>query len=84
MKGLGVKTIIYTDISKDGMLSGPNIPKTVELKAKTGIDIIASGGVSGMNDLEALNEAGVFGVIIGKAIYEKRIDVAEAVKKYEV
>ena len=84
MKELGVKTIIYTDISKDGMLSGPNIHKTVELKAKTGIDIIASGGVSGMNDLEALNEAGVFGVIIGKAIYEKRIDVAEAVKKYEV
>lgn len=83
MKDLGVKTIIYTDISRDGMLSGPNVDATKALTEKTGLDVIASGGVSGMEDLEKLETAGISGAIIGKAIYEKRIDLAEAVRRFE-
>lgn len=83
MKQAGIRTVIYTDISKDGMLCGPNVEMTKELADRTGLEIIASGGVSGMADLERLNDAGIAGAIIGKAIYEKRIDLAEAVKKFE-
>ena len=83
MKEIGVENIVYTDISKDGMLVGPNVEQTKLLSDKTGINIIASGGMSCMDDLENLSNAGIHGAIIGKAIYEKRIDLAEAVKKYE-
>ncbi len=82
MKELGVQTIVYTDISKDGMLQGPNIEHTEKMVKITGMNIIASGGVSSMKDLDDLNSIPVYGAIIGKAIYEKRIDLAEAVKKY--
>lgn len=84
MKDMGVKTIIYTDISKDGMLSGPNVEMTKKLSDETELDIIASGGVSGMQDLENIAEAGIHGCIIGKAYYEKRINLAEAVERFEV
>lgn len=83
MKEQGLRTVIYTDISRDGMLSGPNIAATKELIDRTGLEIIASGGVSSMKDLEALEQAGIPGVIIGKALYEGRIDLAEAVQKFE-
>ncbi len=83
MKDMGVQTIVYTDISKDGMLTGPNVEQTKILSDKTGIDIIASGGMSCMEDLENIYNAGIHGAIIGKAIYEKRIDLIEAVAKYE-
>ncbi|MGI5988926.1 MAG: 1-(5-phosphoribosyl)-5-[(5-phosphoribosylamino)methylideneamino]imidazole-4-carboxamide isomerase [Lachnospiraceae bacterium] len=83
MKDLGVRTIIYTDISRDGMLTGPNVEATKLLTEKTGLDVIASGGVSGMEDLEHLQAAGICGAIIGKAIYEKKIDLAEAVRRFE-
>lgn len=82
MKSRGVETIIYTDISRDGMLTGPNIPQTKKLSDDTGLDIIASGGVSCMDDLDELNKAGIYGSIIGKAYYEKRIDLEEAVKRF--
>mgnify|MGYP000666406000 FL=1 len=82
MKDAGVKTIIYTDISKDGMMSGPNIEQTKKLSEETGLDIIASGGVSCMKDLADLNEAGIYGSIIGKAYYEKKIDIKEAVELF--
>ena len=78
-----VQTIVYTDISKDGMLAGPNIEQTKLLSDKTGIDIIASGGVSCMQDLEAVSDAGIHGAIIGKALYEKRVILSEAVEKFE-
>ncbi len=84
MKKLGVKTIVYTDISKDGMLEGPNIAATRELSDAAGIDIIASGGVSTMEDLEKLHANGIHGAIIGKALYEKRIDLARAVSVFEI
>ena len=83
MKESGVRHIVYTDISRDGMLSGPNVEATRKLTEETGLDIIASGGVSCMEDLKCLHEAGIRGAIIGKALYENRIDLAEAVRLYE-
>ncbi|MBO7335510.1 MAG: phosphoribosyl-AMP cyclohydrolase, partial [Lachnospiraceae bacterium] len=79
MKEMGVKTIIYTDISRDGMLNGPNIEQTKAIVDETGLEIIASGGVSSIDDLRALSLINVSGVIFGKAIYEKKIDLKEAV-----
>ncbi len=83
MKSYGVKTIVYTDISKDGMLLGPNISHTKELAQTTGLDIIASGGVSCMKDLEMLREINVYGAIMGKALYENRIELSKAVQMFE-
>lgn len=83
MKEYKVKHIVYTDISKDGMLSGPNVEYTRTLTEETGLDIIASGGVSSMEDLNNLYRAGIKGAIIGKALYEKRVDLKEAVAAFE-
>ena len=83
MKELGVKTIIYTDISKDGMMIGPNIEGTKEIVEATGIDIIASGGVSSVLDIEKADEAGAHGVIIGKALYQGSINLTEVVNRFE-
>ena len=83
MKEYGVRHIVYTDISRDGMLSGPNVEYTKRLTEETGMDIIASGGMSSMEDLKQLTCAGVCGAIIGKALYEKRIDLKEAIKAFE-
>ncbi len=83
MKEMGVKTIVYTDISKDGMLQGPNVEHTKELVDFTGLEIIASGGVSSLKDLERVKETNVQGAIIGKALYENRIDLKEAIELFE-
>lgn len=83
MKSFGVEHIIYTDISKDGMLSGPNVSYTKKLTDETGLDIIASGGVSSMEDLQNLYDAGIKGAIIGKALYENRVDLKEAAARFE-
>lgn len=83
MKDYGIRHIVYTDISRDGMLSGPNVEATRLMTAETGIDIIASGGVSGMEDLENLYREGIQGAIIGKALYEKRVDLKEAVSRFQ-
>lgn len=83
MKQYGVCHIVYTDISRDGMLTGPNVLATKDLTEKTGLDIIASGGVSSMEDLHHLAEAGVQGAIIGKALYEERVDLRQAVDLFE-
>ena len=70
----GLQSAIVTDISRDGMLSGPAIPLYRELMEKfPGIQVIASGGVGSMSDIEALDDAGVPAVIVGKAIYEGKI-----------
>ena len=65
------------------MLSGPNVSATKRLTEETGLDVIASGGVSCMEDLQALYEAGIQGAIMGKALYEKKIDLREAVRRFE-
>ena len=81
-EGFGVAAVIYTDISRDGMLIGPNIDATRALAEAVAIPIIASGGVSKMADIEALmaiEESGVVGVITGKAIYTGAIRLADAI-----
>ena len=83
MKAYGVEHIVYTDISRDGTLTGPNVEATKELTELTGMDIIASGGMSCMEDLAALHENGSRGAIIGKALYEKKISLPEAVARFE-
>jgi phosphoribosylformimino-5-aminoimidazole carboxamide ribotide isomerase len=78
----GVAAIIYTDISRDGMLSGVNITQTVELARHLTTPVIASGGVGGLQDLAALQHAAagtkIEGVIVGRALYDGRIDPAAA------
>ncbi|MEG2349894.1 MAG: 1-(5-phosphoribosyl)-5-[(5-phosphoribosylamino)methylideneamino]imidazole-4-carboxamide isomerase [Hungatella sp.] len=83
MKTYGIRHIVYTDISKDGMLAGPNVSYTKKLTEETDMDIIASGGVSALSDLQELHQSGIHGVIIGKALYEKRIDLREAISRFE-
>jgi len=78
MKHIGVDTIIYTDISRDGTLSGPNIETTKKMVEKTGMNIIASGGMSQLSDVNDVRRAGASGVIIGKALYSGAIDLKEA------
>ncbi|MFT7025818.1 MAG: phosphoribosylformimino-5-aminoimidazole carboxamide ribotide isomerase [Paracoccaceae bacterium] len=78
----GVAAIIYTDIARDGAMQGPNIEATAALAHAVSIPVIASGGVSSMEDLRALKACGapLDGAISGRAIYDGRIDVAEAVR----
>ncbi len=83
MKGYGVKTIVYTDISKDGMLIGPNVEYTKYLIDETSLDIIASGGVASMEDLKDVEKINAEGAIIGKALYTQAIDLKEAVTLFE-
>lgn len=83
MKSYGVNTVIYTDISKDGMMSGPNIESTKDLIEKTGMDIIASGGVSKIEDVENVNNINAAGVIIGKALYNGALDLKEVIDRFE-
>ena len=78
----GLAVIIYTDISRDGAMQGPNIEAMVELARAISVPVIASGGVSSMADLEALKKAGqglLQGVISGRALYDGRIDLAAAI-----
>ncbi len=79
----GVSSIVYTDISRDGMMQGVNVESTVELAVKAGIPVIASGGVTNIDDIRRLAEVadqGILGAITGRAIYEGTLDVAEAQK----
>jgi phosphoribosylformimino-5-aminoimidazole carboxamide ribotide isomerase len=82
MAGFGVEAIIYTDIARDGMMQGPNIEATRKLAESIDIPVIASGGLSSLDDIRrlmAIESAGVTGVITGKAIYSGAIDLREAV-----
>lgn len=80
MENIGVKTIICTDISKDGAMQGTNRNLYKELSQKFSIDIVASGGVSSLDDIKALKEMNLYGAIVGKAYYIKAIDLEEAIK----
>jgi phosphoribosylformimino-5-aminoimidazole carboxamide ribotide isomerase len=83
MKNAGVKIIIYTDIKRDGMLTGPNVEATKNLAmAVEGVNVIASGGMSSLDDIKNLKDIepyGVVGVIIGKALYTGDIELEEAI-----
>ena len=83
LEDLGVSVIIYTDISRDGMLTGPNISAVKEMAMSLSIPIIASGGVSSLDDLvalHALEDLGVEGAIVGKALYTGDVDLRKALK----
>jgi len=79
MQKLGVKTVICTDISKDGAMRGTNRALYKDMAARLDMDIIASGGVSSIDDVKALTALGIHGAIIGKAYYTGAIDLSEAV-----
>jgi phosphoribosylformimino-5-aminoimidazole carboxamide ribotide isomerase len=83
VKELGVERVVYTDIARDGMLSGVNVEATRELAQRTGLKIIASGGVSSLDDvrrLKEIEESGVEGVIIGQALYSGALELQEAIQ----
>ena len=77
---LGIKTVICTDISRDGAMNGTNLERYKELSEKFSIDIIASGGVTDMTDVENLAKMNIYGAILGKAIYTGNIDLKTAIK----
>ena len=79
MESFGVKTLIFTDIATDGMLSGPSFAALERLQKAVSCQIVASGGVSNNEDIRKLKEMGLYGVIIGKAYYAGTIDLAQAV-----
>ncbi|MDR1541195.1 MAG: 1-(5-phosphoribosyl)-5-[(5-phosphoribosylamino)methylideneamino]imidazole-4-carboxamide isomerase [Clostridiales bacterium] len=83
LKELGIRTVIYTDISKDGMMQGPNLEQTSRIIQKTGMDVIASGGVSSMEDLKRIEAIGASGAIVGQALFIGAIRLREAVNAYE-
>ncbi|MCM3743731.1 1-(5-phosphoribosyl)-5-[(5-phosphoribosylamino)methylideneamino]imidazole-4-carboxamide isomerase [Sporosarcina luteola] len=70
LEGAGVKTVVYTDIMKDGMLQGPNFDELYVVSKASDMDVIASGGVSTIEDIAKLKQMNLYGVIIGKALYE--------------
>ena len=78
MRSMGLRTVIFTDISRDGLGSGLNIAASLKLAEASGLDVIASGGVKVMGDVIAARDAGLSGVIIGRALYEGTIDLREA------
>jgi phosphoribosylformimino-5-aminoimidazole carboxamide ribotide isomerase len=80
MEKIGVKTIIFTDISKDGTLEGPNLEQLSKIQKSVSCNIIASGGIKSIQDLKIINEMGIYGAITGKAIYSGNIDLKEAIK----
>ena len=77
----GVSSIVYTDIARDGMMQGVNVEQTVAMAQASSIPVIASGGITNMDDIRALKDVadkGILGAITGRAIYEGTLDVAEA------
>jgi phosphoribosylformimino-5-aminoimidazole carboxamide ribotide isomerase len=76
----GVRWCVFTDIERDGVSTGVNIPETVRLAQETGLRVIASGGVASLRDVEAAAEAGLSGVVIGRALYEGAFPLSAAIK----
>lgn len=83
MEAIGIKNIIFTDISKDGTLSGPNIDELKQLNSAVSCNIIASGGIKNIEHIKAVKELDLYGVICGKSLYENTLDLAEARKVAE-
>jgi phosphoribosylformimino-5-aminoimidazole carboxamide ribotide isomerase len=82
MRDAGVSTVIYTDISRDGMMTGPNLEASAAV-VSLGVNVVVSGGVSSMEDLYAARDIGAGGAIIGRALYTGAIDLSEAVRIFE-
>jgi len=83
IQSLGVKTVICTDISKDGAMAGTNLKMYKELSRKYSVDIVASGGVSTIDDVKALREMNMYGAIIGKAYYTGAVKISDAIRVAE-
>jgi len=81
MKSIGVKYVVFTDISRDGALTGVNVDACVKMASETGLDCIASGGVSSLADLRAVKAKKLYGAILGRAIYTNQFTVADALKE---
>ena len=80
MKDIGATTVVFTDIARDGMLTGPATEATREMVDKTGLTVIASGGIGSDEDIMEIKTSGCAGVIVGKAIYEGRVDLAKCLQ----
>lgn len=80
MEKKGVKTIVFTDISRDGTLTGPNFEQLQSLQEAVSVKIVASGGVSSLSDIERLQTMNLYGVITGKALYEGKFALEEALQ----
>ncbi|PGZ95888.1 1-(5-phosphoribosyl)-5-[(5-phosphoribosylamino)methylideneamino]imidazole-4-carboxamide isomerase [Bacillus pseudomycoides] len=80
MEKVGVQTLIFTDISRDGTLAGPNFEQLQTLQDEVSLQIVASGGVSSLADVERLQDMNLYGVIIGKALYDKKVLLEEALQ----
>ena len=81
MEEKGVRTLIFTDIATDGMLSGPSFGQLAALQKAVGCDIVASGGVTTLDDVKRLRDMGLYGAVIGKAYYAGTLDLAQAVRE---
>lgn len=83
LKTLGIQTVIFTDIAKDGTMEGVNLLQTKELVDKTGLFVVASGGAKNLKDIENCKKIGCSGIILGKSIYSGTINLKEAIEEYE-
>lgn len=79
MQDVGVKCIIFTDISKDGTLSGPNLEQLDAINKAVSCDIVASGGIKDIDDIKALTKMGLYGTICGKSLYSGSLDLSESI-----
>ena len=78
MKQKGITTVVYTQIERDGMQTGPDTDACVALANETGLRVIVSGGVGSIDDIKAAADAQMYGIIIGKALYEGNVDLKQA------
>lgn len=81
MKSIGAETIVFTDIARDGMLTGPAVSSSKLMVESTGLDVIASGGIGSNEDIDKVRTTGCAGVIVGKAIYEGKVDLKACLQK---
>jgi phosphoribosylformimino-5-aminoimidazole carboxamide ribotide isomerase len=79
LAGMGVRRIVYTDAGRDGTFGGPDVAGAARLARLTGLPVIASGGVGGLEHVSAAVAAGVDGLVVGRALYEGRVDLAAAI-----
>jgi phosphoribosylformimino-5-aminoimidazole carboxamide ribotide isomerase len=79
VKAAGVSIVEYTDVGRDGMFTGVDAAGAAQLQADAGVEVVASGGVASLADVKACKAAGLAGVIVGKALYEGRIRLADAI-----
>ena len=77
-KKMGIRYALFTDISKDGAMEGCNVCETIRIQKETELQVIASGGISSLKDIENLRDSGIYGAVLGKSIYSGAVDLKEA------